>query len=166
MKIFRKMSISLVAVLALGYSLQSQADFNEKGAPKEVKCTADLLVAKNPIPNDPDINKLLVDHTRVSLGEVNQSCAKYPGDSSGVCIVLMGMEKIRIGYSFNTQNGSLNVDDAATGQSTSNSWTNQYEVTDTGYVTAGAMLRNIHGGLNNNPKAFEIDVFCQATKWQ
>jgi hypothetical protein len=52
--------------------------------------------------------------------------------------------------------------DRVTGLSAWSAWTQQHRVTKSGYLTAEVWLTSEAGGLGGNPKAFRIEVRCQA----
>jgi len=157
----KKHVFALYLCLILG-SAQAFAAFDEKGAPRKVHCSGTLLLAKAPIQGLADINDLLDGHTETPLADTNPSCAKYAGDHSGTCEAIVNEGKILLRYPFNTQNGSLTILDRVTGQSTEMFWTNQHGLTGSGYLTGGAWLTNVKGGLLGDPRAFQIEFDCQA----
>lgn len=133
-----------------------------------MSCDAKLLLAKEPITKKTDINTLLEDSTEVELGSINPSCAKYEGDKSGTCEAVIEAKNIYIRYAHNTQNGNVTIEDKVTGQSTWHSWTNQHEITKSGYIRIDGWLTNTSGGVGGNKRGFQVEFTCRAlpSDWQ
>ena len=135
--------------------------FGHKGSPQKVSCSANYLLAKKPITQKTDINELLDGHETVQLDDVHPDCHKYQ-DKVVTCEATIDSEKLSMRYAFNTQNGNLEVNDLVTGQSAYQYWTNEYQLTESGYLTTGVWLTNTSGGLMGNDRAFQIEFHCQA----
>jgi hypothetical protein len=74
-------------------------------------------------------------------------------------------KRFYIRYAFNTQNGNVSLEDYVTGQVVYSASTQQYGLTKSGYVSRSVQLTNLKGGLLGDAQAFQIDLFCQASKW-
>lgn len=149
-----------LATILLFSAISAQA-FNQVGPPNKVHCSATISLAKEPISELTDINKLLEDSTKEDIASINPECHKYNGQVV-TCEARIDNEKFRMRYAFNTQNGNIEINDLVTGQSTWSSWFNQYQVVKTGYVTKSVWLTNLKGGLLGNPRAFQLEFGCQA----
>lgn len=132
------------------------------GSPKSISCNAKLLRTTNPITKNMDINDLLDDSTEVILGKVKPSCAKYASDKSGGCEVIIETENFFFRYAHNTQNGNIEIQDKVTGQSSHNSWSNQYQLTKSGYLTIDGEITNTKGGIGGDAQAFQVEFNCHA----
>jgi hypothetical protein len=130
------------------------------GTPAKVKCTVNKLVYKQPIDKLMDINELLEGSQRVLVKMNEVEC------STDVCENEMEAEGVYVRYSFNSQNGSLEVRDAASGQENYVSWLNEYDVTQSGYLLGGTWVTNRRGLLMNDARVFQIEADCWATDWQ
>ena len=164
LKLIKTTILSLFFILPLSFANA----FGEKGAPKKVHCTGTLYLAKEAISQRTDINELLANNDIRLLGSINPFCEKYEGDKSGVCDATIAHSNLYLRYVFNTQNGSVTIKDNVTGQSAWSGWTNQYELTESGYLATTVWLMNENGGLLGDPRAFGIEMTCHAysSEWQ
>lgn len=155
------MKYALIAFGAFFCSaIQAQA-FDKIGPPNKVHCSAYAKLAKEPITEITDINKLLEDSTSMDLGSINPECHKYNGKVVG-CEGLIEKNGLHMRYAFNTQNGNIDITDPVTGLTAGSHWFNQYEIVKTGYITKGIDLTSLKGGLMGNSRAFAVHFSCQA----
>jgi len=153
---------TLFVIAALFAGAAHAVPFGQIGNPKKVTCSATMSLAKSAINGKTDINILAAGHETVSLGKINPSCAKYANDNSGTCEAIISSGSLYFRYSNNSQNGNVQIEDKTTGQSTYQSWYNQFEITKSGYLAAQASLVNTSGGLGGNNRAYQVDFACQA----
>jgi hypothetical protein len=118
-----------------------------------------------------DIRNVILSFTnRVELfNQATFECDKYNGKVSN-CLARSGegAGNLAFTYGFNSQFGSLNISDLATGVEVSSNWLNQYDVTNSGYLHTWISLTNYQGGLLGNPQLYKLTVTCYASQkeWQ
>jgi len=165
---FTTKAMSMLAMLLILVSTTSAwAIFSEKGGPDEVSCSAWLQRTKGPIEPGWGINELLENEgPRVSLIRKVEKCHRFQGKVVTCSVEMEDPQKrFYLRYAFNTQNGNVSLEDFVTGQVVYSAWTQQYGLTKSGYVSRSVQLTNLKGGLLGDAQAFQIDLFCQASKW-
>jgi hypothetical protein len=165
---FSSKSMSMFAVLLILVSSTSAwAIFSEKGGPDEVSCSAWLQRTKGPIEPGWGINELWENEgPRVILIRKVEKCHRCQGKVVTCSVEMEDPQKrFYIRYAFNTQNGNVSLEDYVTGQVVYSASTQQYGLTKSGYVSRSVQLTNLKGGLLGDAQAFQIDLFCQASKW-
>lgn len=156
------LSVAMLALVSVGSGAHAM---DRKGPPKKVRCTALALRTKKPILEKTDINELLRDTLSAKLGDSQFECVKYPGDRGETCAAMLESGKFQVYYAFNTQSGNLEIEDKVTGQSSWQSWLNEYDLTGTGHLGLTTWLTNTRGGLLGDPRVFRIEVSCHGTEW-
>ncbi len=157
----RQISILMTMIGILVLALPTQARI---GSPTKIKCDLAAQIYKEDIKELMDINTLLNESTYKKIGFVISECNQYQGKVS-TCESVIEQEGIQLRYHFNSQNGGLELIDASTGQSVYMHWTNQYDVTESGYLLGGLWLTNLRGGLMSNPRIFQLEVSCWGMEW-
>lgn len=156
---------TLKTLTLLTLSFSAAPAFAQLGSPEKVRCDLKLLEYKEDIEKLMDINDLLEGSTMKKVGAVTSECHKYEGEVV-TCESIIESSGLSLRYHFNTQNGGLELEDTVTGQSTYMSWTNQHEITQSGYLLGGTWLTNRRGGLLGNKRVFQIEATCWATAWK
>jgi hypothetical protein len=146
-------------VLLLSILIFSASAFARAGFPKEIRCSLSSIEYKEDIKDLMDINTLLNESTYHKMSTVDFQCQAHG------CVAEIEMQGIYMRYHYNTQNGGLELEDKSLGQSVYNSWLNQHDVTQSGYLLGSVWLTNRRGGLLGSPRVFQVEAGCWALSW-
>lgn len=152
---FNLIWLAVVSISALA------GGFNHQGGPQKVTCVAKYRTAKQAILEKTDINVLLEDAEITEISSTNPDCHKYENEVVN-CQATIDTDKVYLRYVFGTQSGSISAEDKLSGQKSSQTWTQEHELTKSGYLTASVSLTNTSGGLMGENQIFQIEYRCQA----
>jgi len=89
-------------------------------------------------------------------------CQQYNSKTVTCVATIDSVPGIYMRYHFNTQNGALSLIDKTSGQEAYTQWSNRHKLTKSGYLSVNTLLANHNGGLQGNPRVFEIEANCYA----
>jgi hypothetical protein len=153
---------ALIFLIGCIAGVTSWAAFDEKGAPGRVQCKVATYTANSDITEKRDIEWLLAHSQYLKVLQTVKTCPKNEGKVV-TCELPYETDALKFRYYFNTQGGGLTLEDTESGQSSDVEWTNQYNLTESGYLNVSGELTNVRGGLLGQNRIFRVEVTCYAS---
>lgn len=125
---------------------------------KHTSCELRGEVANHDIKGIETLDQLMEGSTFVNIASDEAECGSYEGQLT-TCENNIEKSGLSVRYTFNSQNGQLELSDAG-GQESYAIWTNEYELTKSGYLALDTALTNRRGGLGGNPRMFQVTATC------
>ncbi len=135
------------------------------GSPTKIRCDFAIREFHEDIQGMMDINDLFEQDNYKKISLIDATCDTYENEVT-TCQGVIENEMIYMRYNFNTQSGGLELQDLVTGQSSSMTWLNQHDVTQSGYLLGSIKLTNRRGGLLGQNRIFQIEAGCWALEWK